>query len=161
MKPLLLFRLLCGYLHVCVLTPQCQVLRRTWVTTRGLTTLAQWTCDVEGACTCHIFLVLHFQIGQPILGTNLVFYSILVVFFASQMFPDAGTIIFLKGRRSSPLLRSATNVRLGRNSYKNIFFIVVIWQIQRAALAATAVKWLISPRWNWLALQDNRSLDLE
>ena len=43
---------------------------------------------------CHIFLVLHFQIGQPIMGTNLVFYSIMFVFLASQMFPEAGTIIF-------------------------------------------------------------------
>ena len=55
---------------------------------------------------CHIFLVLHFQIGQPILGTNLVFYSIMVVCLASQILPEVGTIIFLEFRRSSLLARS-------------------------------------------------------
>ena len=51
--------------------------RRTGVTTQGLTTLTQWTYIVKGACMCHIFLVLHFQIGQPIMGTKLDFYFII------------------------------------------------------------------------------------
>ena len=79
--------------------------RRAGLTSQGLTTLAKWTYDSEGACMCHIFLVLHFQIGQPILGTNLVFYSIMVVFLASQMLPEAGPIIFLSVRRSALFAR--------------------------------------------------------
>ena len=61
---------------------------------------------------CHIFLVLHFQIGQPSMGTNLVFYSIMFVCLASQILPVAGTIIFLRAADLHYLL-VRTNVRLG------------------------------------------------